>query len=116
MASNTVNKTKSVSLQTQLETWSQLLSTAINAGPHASEARNVVINQFSRCFVPVEDITEDDIEYFSSNLCCDEDYLLGIKRDIEQCASGLGVESIKGNQKSRAIFTLTPPPGTCMSK
>ena len=89
---------------------------------------------FTRTFVP-GDVTDDDIVYFSTNLAEDEvaylyiyvclymcpdsrvllmilqEYFLSVKRDIEQCASGVNVESIKGNQKKKAIYTLKPIDG-----
>lgn len=91
---------------------------------------------FTRTFVP-GDVTDDDIVYFSTNLSEDEvshkpykcyificlmwlpydgvaqEYFLSVKRDIEQCASGVNVESIKGNQKKKALYTLKPMDGTC---
>jgi hypothetical protein len=41
-----------------------------------------------------------------------QEYFLSLVREIDQCATGDRVESIGGNQSTRAIFTLLPPVGT----
>jgi len=33
-------------------------------------------------------------------------------REIAQCASGERVETIEGDQKKKAVYTLLPPEGT----
>ena len=38
---------------------------------------------------------------------------MSVQRELAQCASGEGVESIKGNQRKKAVFTLIPPAGVC---
>ena len=63
--------------------------------------------------MPKDNITDDDIEYFSSNLMNDEEYFNSLHRELSQCESGNGVEKIEGNQVNRAIFTLLPADGIC---
>lgn len=45
------------------------------------------------------------------NFTCGQEYFLSVKRDIEQCAAGTDVESIRGNQKKKAVYTLKPMGG-----
>ena len=42
-----------------------------------------------------------------------QEYFESLRRDLEQCESGYNVESIQGDQRSKAIFTLLPPEGLC---
>lgn len=67
---------------------------------------------FINSFVPY-DLSQDDKNYFYEKLTNDYDYTKGILRDLQQCVSGNGVESIEGDQVTKAIFTLIPPLGTC---
>lgn len=36
---------------------------------------------------------------------------MSLQRELRQCSSGLNVDSIIGNQKNKAVFTLLPPEG-----
>lgn len=38
----------------------------------------------------------------------DVEFLLATRRELAQCASGERVESIKGDQKKKATFTILP--------
>ena len=43
-----------------------------------------------------------------------QEFLLSLQREIRQCANGERVETIKGDQRSKTIFTLLPPEGAGM--
>ena len=101
-------KTKSASLQAQLEAWAGVLS-ILSTTPLAD--RQGPLLSFVRTFVP-PDVEEEDITHFTSNLYNDEEFFASFVRDISQCASGDGVEKIEGNQNKRAEFIILPPEGT----
>jgi len=100
-------RTTSSSLQAQLDSWSanlqQLLSIPL-------EDRKSPLIDFVRTFVP-PDVTEEDIQHFADNLFSDVEFFQSFVRDVGQCASGDGVESIEGNQIKRAEFIILPPQG-----
>ena len=101
-------QTRSASLQAQLSAWSSQLQTLLGV---ALADRRAPLLEFVRTFVP-PDVTEDDINHFTDNLYSDEEFFQSFVRDIGQCASGEGVESIEGNQVKRAEFIVLPPAGT----
>ena len=41
-------------------------------------------------------------------LFSDNEFLIATRRELHQCATECEVESIKGNQSTKAIFTLRP--------
>ena len=101
-------KTKSASLQQQLSEWHARLLTLLHV-PQGE--RRSPLMEFVRTFVP-PDVTEEDIVHFTDSLHGDEEFFQSFVRDIGQCASGEGVESIEGNQVKRAEFIILPPTGT----
>ena len=105
----TGKKTTNASLQAHLARWVDLVDRSI-ASPNPSVARTDLIMEFCRSFVPV-DVTEDDVVHFSGNLAQDDEYFGALQRELRQCESGLGVESITGNQRTKATFTLEAPEG-----
>ena len=104
-------KTTNFNLQKQFEQWVHMIESAI-ALPDPSLPRSDAVIAFTRSFVP-SDVTEDDIAHFSNNLMSDSEFFASVFRDLTQCASGEGVEAIQGNQRTKAIFTILPPQGTC---
>jgi hypothetical protein len=59
-------------------------------------------------FVPHDVKTDpDDVAYFLEQLT-DEEFLAATRRELGQCAVGEKVESVKGDQVNRAVFTLLP--------
>lgn len=40
-----------------------------------------------------------------------QEFFESFVRELKQCASGEGVESIEGDQKKKAVYTLLPPEG-----
>ncbi len=146
-AGMSLTQTKNNDLQNKLNEWSDMLAVIDNQTAGLISCRCVhmfcisdviticldledrmnKILLFTRSFVPV-DVSEDDIQYFASNLmndnvsqicpiqklrlnCFFQEYFLSIKRDIMQCATGQNVESIKGNQRKKALFTIKPLDG-----
>ena len=101
--------TTNSALQEHLQKWVELVDIAVGH-PNPSVARTDVIMTFCRSFVPA-DVTEDDVTHFSGNLASDDEYFLSMQRELKQCASGEGVESISGNQKTKAVFILQAPEG-----
>jgi hypothetical protein len=98
-------RTKNPNLQTQLSRWSELCG-EVESMSDPLEKRVKMI-EFCRCFVP-GDITESEMTEYADSLLGDEELFQATHREIDQCARGIGVETIKGNQKTRAIFTLLP--------
>lgn len=105
----TVIKTSNTALQGHLTRWVDVVDRSL-ASPNPSVARTDLIMEFCRSFVPV-DVTEDDLVHFSGNLSQDDEYFMALQRELRQCESGIGVESITGNQRTKAIFTLHAPAG-----
>eukprot|EP00598_Pedospumella_elongata_P007950 CAMPEP_0184985392 /NCGR_PEP_ID=MMETSP1098-20130426/14091_1 /TAXON_ID=89044 /ORGANISM="Spumella elongata, Strain CCAP 955/1" /LENGTH=133 /DNA_ID=CAMNT_0027509477 /DNA_START=53 /DNA_END=454 /DNA_ORIENTATION=- len=105
-----MTKTKNENLQAQLESWSVAIAVAFSQ-PNPSAARTDAILDFVRTFVP-SDVTEDDIDHFSNALSMDDEFFESTVREIAQCASGEKVETIEGDQKRKAVYTLLPPEGT----
>jgi len=101
-------KTTSAGLQQQLDQWYAHLQQVL-AVPLVD--RQAPVAEFVRTFVP-PDVSEDDIVHFTESLYSDEEFFRSFIRDIGQCASGEGVESIEGNQLKRAEFIILPPAGT----
>eukprot|EP01036_Dinobryon_divergens_P028311 gene28311-37242_t len=106
-------KTQNLNLQKQLRSWIEQVTLASNYA-ESSQERLSTIMLFSKSFVP-SDVSEDDIQHFSGNLINDIEYFESLRRDLEQCESGYNVESIQGDQRSKAIFTLLPPEGLLSS-
>jgi hypothetical protein len=104
-------RTKSAELQASLQGWADEASKCL-ALPHPSSERSTAILVLARSFVPIDNIEEEDIIHFAGNLTSDDEFFASFVREIQQCASGQGVEKIEGDQKSRAVFTLLPPQGT----
>lgn len=44
-----------------------------------------------------------------------QEFFESLQRELRQCSSGLNVDSILGNQKNKAVFTLLPPEGAGQS-
>lgn len=44
--------------------------------------------------------------------CVLQEFFESLQRELRQCMSGENVDSIIGNQTSKAVFTLLPPEGT----
>jgi hypothetical protein len=126
-------KTRNEALQTALESWAQAAEAAYKL-PNPSAQRTDAILDFCRTFVPF-DVTEDDIDHFSGNLSTDDvsgnqerrltscqflyvctaitqEFFEAFVRELKQCASGDRVESIEGDQKKKALYTLLAPEGT----
>mmetsp|Transcript_4097 Transcript_4097/g.6351 ORF Transcript_4097/g.6351 Transcript_4097/m.6351 type:complete len:130 (+) Transcript_4097:29-418(+) len=103
---------KNENLRAQLLRWVDLCDTAISH-PVGSVERVAAIIDFCSTFVP-PDISSEDMEAYAGELATDEEHFLSIRRELSQCASGSGVESIKGNQTTRAEFTLTPLEDTAL--
>ena len=106
---NNILQTNNTNLQQQLNIWQDLI--ALCASSSGDDKRNHIMN-FCRSFVPPDVLNSpEDLEYFHNNLCNDEEYFSGVKRDINQCASGICVESITPtNQIKKATFVLLPLP------
>jgi hypothetical protein len=102
-------KTSNDLLQNQLSEWSTQLD-AISLLESGSSQRNGAVRNFVQGFVPV-DVSEEDIAAFGETICSDEEFFGSMQREIRQCATGESVESITGNQRTRAVFTLRPLPG-----
>ena len=100
-------QTSNSSLQSQLEQWCSTLNLAQTLAP-SSAARTEAIEAFCSQFVP-SDVSPDDLTGFVTQLAGDEEHFDAFCREIKQCASGEGVETIAGNQSERAVFTLLPP-------
>jgi hypothetical protein len=100
-----LKRTKNPNLQNQLSRWVELCG-EVESISDPSEKRNKMI-EFCRTFVP-GDVTEDEMTDYAESLIGDEELFQATHRELDQCATGNGVESIKGNQKTRAIFTLLP--------
>lgn len=65
-----MSRTTNPNLQRQLEDWVHMVDDALRE-PNLSTQRGQKIMTFTRTFVP-HDVTEDDIDHFSSNLINDE--------------------------------------------
>ena len=102
-------KTSNAALQEHLSRWADAVDAAVVL-PNPSRERTDAIIAFCRSFVP-SDVTEDDVQHFSGALSSDEEHFQALQRELRQCASGVGVESISGNQKTKAVFTLSAPEG-----
>ena len=100
-----LKRTKNLNLQNQLSRWVELCG-EVESSSDPSEKRNKMI-EFCRCFVP-GDVTEAEMTDYAESLISDEELFQATHRELDQCATGNGVESIKGNQRTRAIFTLLP--------
>ena len=107
--SEKILQTNNSKLQEQLNQWLNLIELCTTDN---MDLKRTNVMNFSMSFVPLDVIqSPEDLEYFSSNLYNDEEYFVGIKRDISQCASGRCVESIKpSNQIKKATFVLLPLP------
>jgi len=101
--------TTNSALQAQLSQWVVQLD-AINVLPSQTTDRNNAIRTFVGNFVP-SDVSEDDITAFGDGIYNDDEFFTSILREIKQCECGENVESIGGNQRTRAIFTLKPLAG-----
>ena len=106
-----LKRTRSVALQSALDAW-VAEGTRILALAHPSVERANAILAFARTFVPLHDITEDDISHFADSLTNDDEFYASLVRELQQCSTGQSVEKIEGDQTSRAVFTLLPPDGT----
>jgi hypothetical protein len=104
-----IMKTTNASLQTQFEAWVEMFTAALALTDPSKERTDAII-AFCRTFVPL-DVTEDDIEHFSTNLIKDTEFAQSMLREIAQCGDGELVETIEGNQRTRAEFTVKPPVG-----
>ena len=67
-------KTKSPELQVKLEEWAAAAAAVMSSAP-GSEERLQLAKVFANSFVP-PDVTEDDIEHFSTNLANDEVFFI----------------------------------------
>lgn len=103
-------KTSNSNLQNQFAAWVAALSAALSLADPSKE-RTDAITEFCRTFVP-SDVTEDDIQHFSTNLITDAEFAESILREVSQCEVGDCVERIEGNQRTRAEFTVLPADGT----
>jgi hypothetical protein len=101
--------TTNTALQEQLSQWTVQLE-AINKLPSQTPERNAAIRAFVTGFVPL-DVGEDDITGFGDSIFNDDEFFDSILREIKQCECGDNVESIKDNQRTRAVFTLKPLAG-----
>ena len=66
-------------------------------------------SRFCLDFVP-EDVreSESEVDYFLETLASDAEFVLATRRELDQCASEVRVESVKGDQETRAAFVLLP--------
>jgi hypothetical protein len=103
-------KTSNANLQNKLDTLVQLMDASL-AEESKTPARLQKLMIFTDAFVP-PDVQPEDIAYFSDNLYQDEEYLQSMRREVGCCASGELIESITGNQRTKAVFTILPPEGT----
>ena len=102
-------RTTNAHLQERLDAWAVATETA-GRQPQGSSERFALILQFCDSFVPLG-LDAEDLAYYSKSLHDDEELFGSLQRELRQCASGDRVESIKGDQRTRAIFTLLAPEG-----
>ena len=102
-------RTTNTALQEQLSQWTVQLD-AINELASQTSERNAAIRAFVTGFVPL-DVGEDDVAGFGDSIINDDEFFNSILREIKQCECGESVESIKDNQRTRAVFTLRPLAG-----
>eukprot|EP01038_Epipyxis_sp_PR26KG_P005276 gene5276-7329_t len=112
--SNNLLTTTNQNLQTQLSNWCRMIEEALTFQSQSVQRSNAILS-FCKEFCPI-DVTEDDISHFAGNLFEDEEFFQSLYRELCQCENGDRVESITGNQKSHATFTLLPAIGTLSSE
>eukprot|EP00756_Hemistasia_phaeocysticola_P059329 Hpha_TRINITY_DN36071_c0_g1::TRINITY_DN36071_c0_g1_i1::g.170865::m.170865 len=98
--------TSSEALQAKLGQWCQQL----DALKEMEEEKPNKMLDFVRGFAP-SDVEGGDLEAFAEQLVEDVEFFHSMVRELHQCESGECVESISGNQTTRAVFTLKPLPG-----
>ena len=52
--------------------------------------------------------SESEVEYFLEHLTSDAEFVAATRRELDQCAGEVRVESVKGDQETRAAFVLLP--------
>lgn len=103
-------KTSSNSLQGSLDLWSVTLNSISNIKSGDNDRKNA-LREFTLTFVPL-DVNEDDSNAYADSLFVDDEYFESLRREINQCSTGNGVESIQGDQIESATFTLNKPEGS----
>ena len=104
-----MKKTKNENLQLALDTWVSLLN-SVSDHSSATDERKKALRAFAITFVPL-DVNEEDSNSYADGLYTDDEYFESMRREMTQCSSGNGVQSIEGDQVSEAIFTLDKPEG-----
>jgi hypothetical protein len=97
-----------LNLKRTLEKWVEELDACLCQQVN-SDGRYEAIKSFCLDFVP-EDVkhNSEDMDYFIENLVNDHEFIVATRRELHQCATGIKVERIKGDQIKRAVFTLLP--------
>ena len=105
---STLKVSRNANLNTQLSLWSSQLSSILDTSDVLS--RSEQIDAFVQGFVPL-DVGPEDIASFASSLKEDAEFLESMTRELLQCTTGQNVEKIKGNETTKAIYTLLPMDG-----